>query len=221
MEEPKAFDSSFVRSMSTRAIEAGEGHVFEISEAEGFLSASSAPTHMWRDLFSVTATALRLSPWTYFLLLPKPPPFAPMRGILRLTVVGVRVRGSDGVEKEPEPTFASPLLVGDMCWFALVDDHGGYRGYAIMDSRLDCEARVLPLAQPSILVIDRSRHAHRCSQRWTEAELSPEPFADSLPPQAARLRRTKPRMLDAKTGRELQYANAEAQRCHWPKVSVG
>jgi hypothetical protein len=82
----------------------------------------------------------------------------------------------------------------------------GTFGIAIFFSRLDLEARVAPAEYPVHRPQLDSKTA-RCS--FTNAT------AEDV---GHELKRTKPRKFDVRTGLELQYADAQALRAHWPSV---
>jgi len=92
-------------------------------------------------------------------------------------------------------------------WLSLIGhDLGGTYGFAVFYSRLDAEARLVPEGQSLYTKFAEDEEA-RCSYTGqTELELGHP------------LKRTKPRKVDIRTGKELQYADANALRSHWPSV---
>jgi len=128
-----------------------------------------------------------------------------------------------------------PLLSrGDSCWVGLLHDGGGVLGLALFLSRLDAEAR---LKDPEVMAMRdvhrpyaRAVHAAareasaeanssstatsgggggaRCAYALHVAATTGEPFAEGQAVgQAARLKRTKPRSFDVRTGEEIFYAS--------------
>lgn len=82
------------------------------------------------------------------------------------------------------------------------DSEGGVFGIALHRSRLDCESRALP--------------AGRHSEVWR-----PEPvcsYSGELAEDGKKLKRTKPRTYDIRSGNEICYKVAASQRAHWPEV---
>ena len=101
---------------------------------------------------------------------------------------------------------------GDSVWLALLHDDE-MMGFAIFWCRLDCEARMLP---PALDHANVHRETPRCA--YEAASLETAPAAAEALEKPVKLKRTKPRSYDLRTGSELVYESARAQRLHWPDV---
>eukprot|EP00937_MAST-01D_sp_MAST-1D-sp2_P008028 g8028.t1 len=118
------------------------------------------------------------------------------RQVLKVSLRG----GTDGADGADGAGGAG----GKSVWVSVLGKEGGSPGIALFFHAFDSERRLLP-AGARLARLELARPVCSASGR-TEAQLG------------RKLKRTKPRMFDNRTGLELMFADAAAQRAHWKGV---
>jgi hypothetical protein len=160
-----------------------------VSEKPGLLATRGVTPALCASVFDAAATCAASAPWD---LLSE-------RQAIRMVFPAAAV------------AHGAVLPAADELWVTVLGKGGqGPRGLGVFHYRYDLEQRVLPPGE----VLARLELARPACSHTGATEVQVRERSGGK----RGLKKTKPRMFDERTGLELMYADADAQRAHWKGV---
>lgn len=197
-------ESEFVEPENTEGVD----EYFSAEEEEDAASSAAVPCSLNRKVSN------HLPPW-----LAVPPTASSRHMVLCLTLSqDVLLPCPEEAVKNSTP---EKLEAGESVWVGLLHDDDGILGIALFWSRLDCEARMKdPTA--SMRQVHRPYTKHdQCALQLHRLKMVPTSLTNSDDDSEStkpKLKRTKPRSFDVRSGTELCYNSAQSLKDHWPAV---